>query len=371
MNILKFEGENFRNLLNFVIEPDKNNIIVGNNAQGKTNLIEAIWLFTGFKSFRGSKDNEFACFEKDYAKLNMQYNDDIRNIKANLDIINTENGTVKKAKYNNVTLKSTSGFISKFKCCAFSPVHLNIVGDGPGIRRRFLDTAISQLRPDYAVKTLEYEKIIKQRNVLLRNYTGKNSLPDTLCIWDEQLAKIGTLIHLLRRDYVKKLNKFAKEIYSEICMDKEILNIEYSSSVFDDYDTKDEYSQQNIDYYYKKLQQSQKQDLNIGSTRIGIHRDDLLLNINDISVKTYGSQGQKRSTVLALKMGEAAVIREISKTQPIILLDDVLSELDNYRKDYILNNIKDSQVFLTSCDTESIVSLKSGKVFYVNEGRIN
>ena len=373
MKVQSIQGEGFRNLDPFYIEPDDNNVILGENAQGKTNFIEALWLFTGFNSFRGAKDEEFIKLEGSRAFLKLMWNDGKRDVKAEIEIRKSPKSKIKKMTFNNVVQKSRNSFIGKFKCCVFSPASLNLVEDGPESRRRFLDAAISQIRRDYAVNLSEYERMIKQRNAALKHYkniTARTDFLETVKILDEQISALGTVIHLLRCDYIKKIKEFATQIYAGISKSKEKLDIIYKSTVFKDYDTCGIYNKKNVEKYYNTLQKAQKADIAAGFTTTGIHRDEIKLELDGVSAKSYGSQGQKRSVAIALKLGEAAVTKDVCGTPPVILLDDILSELDHGRREYTLNNIKGAQVFLTSCDPGNMIPLEEGKVFFVKNGKI-
>lgn len=364
MKIKNIKVSGFRNLINLDINPcDNINVIYGDNAQGKTNIIESIWLFSGSKSFRGAKDNELINFEKDFAKLNLTFTDDFR--EQNSEIIISE---TKKVKLNNVPLKLLSDLSGKFYCVVFSPVHLNLIKDGPKNRRKFIDIAISQIKPNYYSYILQYEKALNQRNALLKDLYSNKNLKDLIDVWDLQLAKLGTIISIFRKDYILKLEKISKKIYNGLSKEKESFNIKYISTIFDNFNEIDTYSDENINIYYEKLKSSLETDIKKGFTSKGIHRDDLDIFVNDISAKIYGSQGQQRSCVLALKLSESNLLKMVTNENPIILLDDVMSELDITRQDYILNHVSDFQVFITCCDISNKLRLKQGKVFRIENG---
>lgn len=362
MNVTKLEIASFRNIRQEIVVPcDSVNIIFGDNAQGKTNLLESIWLFTGCRSFRGSKDSELVNFDSPKSVLSLDYFGYDRDQNLYLEI---EKG--RKFMLNGVKQSSASKIMGEFLAVIFSPVHLSLVKDGPYERRKFLDIAISQLKPKYAKALSQYNKALMQRNILLKDIAFHSELYDTLDVWEERIAFYACEIIRQRIGYVKKLSVFASEIYEGISSKKEKLEIEYKQQC-PAYGSDREELYENIK---KLLFASRKSDIASGFTSVGPHRDDLLIKIDSLSARSYGSQGQQRSAALALKLGEAAVIKAFSNEQPVALLDDVMSELDVSRQNYILNHIKNWQVFITCCDPNSVKNLKYGKAIEMRKGRI-
>ncbi len=360
MNVNHIEVKNFRNIEYVCLDPCEGvNIIYGENAQGKTNLLEGIWLFTGCRSFRGSKDSELIGFKKNKANLYLDFFAGDREQSASLEI-----GEGRKFILNGVKMKSSSQIMGEFLSVVFSPDHLSLVKDGPYERRRFLDIAISQLKPKYGVTLSQYNKAIAQRNILLKDIQFHSELYDTLDIWEDRIAFFASEIIRQRIGYINKLSMYTDEIYSGLSQQREKLKIGYSQQtvVFGD-DRQELYENMK-----NQLLQSRKNDLVTGFTSVGPHRDDLEIKIDSLPARTYGSQGQQRSAALALKLGEAAVIRNFSGEQPVALLDDVMSELDTGRQNYILNHIKDWQVFITCCDPSAVRNLKFGKSFHIQAG---
>ncbi|MEG0895709.1 MAG: DNA replication and repair protein RecF, partial [Oscillospiraceae bacterium] len=294
----------------------------------------------------------------DFSKLNLNFYDKKREQTA--EIILSEK---RKIKLNGVNLSSFSELNGNFYSVIFSPTHLSLIKEGPKNRRKFLDIAISQINLKYKDYISTYEKLISQRNAIL-----KSKDTSYIEIFDEQISKIGTIITIYRNDYIKKLKSFADVYYSGISLQKEKLNIKYISSVFDE--DIFSYEEKYIELYKKKLSDNIFSDIEKGSTTIGIHRDDLDILIDNISVKTYGSQGQQRSAVITLKLSEAALLKKITGENPVMLLDDVMSELDKTRQEYILNRVKDMQVFITCCDYSNIQGLEKGKIFYIKKGSL-
>lgn len=361
MNVKYLQVKNFRNIEKCAIEPCENvNVIFGQNAQGKTNLLESIWLFTGCRSFRGSKDSEMINFNSNKAVLDMDFYAFDRDYSAHLEI-----GEGRKFMLGGVK-KTTTEIMGNFLSVVFSPVHLSLVKDGPYERRRFLDIAISQLKPKYGVTLSQYNKAIQQRNILLKDIVYHSELYDTLDIWEDRIAFYGSEIVRQRLGYINKLSSYSEEIYGGLSSGKEKLTIGYDQQTLIAGDNKQEL----YENLKNQLYQSRKNDLTSGFTSVGPHRDDLSIKIDSLAARSYGSQGQQRSAALALKLGEAAVVRSFSSEQPVALLDDVMSELDETRQNYILNHIKDWQVFITCCDPNNVRNLKSGKKFEMKNGKV-
>ena len=355
--------EDFRNIENMLFLPHEEvNVIYGQNAQGKTNILEAIWLFTGCKSFRGSKDNDFIKFDSEFSKISLNYEDKIREKKS--EIIFSDK---KKTFLNGVEKKSTTDFIGEFYAVIFSPSHLSLIKDGPAVRRKFLDTAICQLKPKYAKTLSSYRKVILERNSLLKDIQYHSELYDILDVLDEQLAKYASTIINERIKYIDLLSKHSEEIYSGISENKEKLSIKYLCGLnsLEKTGINDIY-----DYLSLKISESKKEDIILKSTSVGPHRDDIEINIDNISARSFGSQGQQRSCALALKLGESEIIKNLTGENPVALLDDVMSELDEKRQDYVLNHIKERQVFLTCCDPSQVLRLCKGKSFLIEKGKI-
>lgn len=362
MFIKSIKIENFRNIEFMEIVPHKEiNVIYGKNGQGKTNLLEAIWLFTGCKSFRNSKDSELVQFNEENSKISIEYETELRENKASVFIEKK-----RTASFNGINLSSPRELIGKYYSVVFSPVHLSLIKDGPLNRRKFIDTAISQIDNMYAKKLMYFNHLIQQKNALLKNAAENPSLLDTLDIWDEKIALAGAEVIKDRIDYIKKLQIKATEIYSGISGEKEELSIKYLSNV--PYDSEEKENIARI--YFEKMKKNRPNDLYLKNTTSGPHRDDIEILINGISARKYGSQGQQRSASLALKLGEAEIINDLKGEHPIILLDDVMSELDNTRQNYILNKMTGKQVFITCCEKETVLKLCAGKVIKVENGKV-
>lgn len=354
----------FRNIENMSLFPDEGiNVIYGDNAQGKTNLIEAIWLFTGNQSFRGAKTSELIRFNKEGCKLKILFSDSKRQQEAELFF-----GIKKKILLNHVDLKSSGELNGNFYAVVFSPAHLSLVREGPKFRRRFLDIAISQIRPQYEGYLSLYERLLEQRNALLKNYAGSPLLEENIEVWDIQLAKAGTILSIYRSDYVKKLRRLAGEIYGGLSSKRENFDIYYQSTVFENLNDIKTYTDETVGQYIKILRDNFLNDVRMSSTSVGIHRDDLEILIDEKPARAFGSQGQQRSSVIALKLAEASLLKKATGENPVILLDDVMSELDVSRQSYILNHLKDMQVFITCCNNSDAVHLEKGRIFHIENG---
>lgn len=351
----KLELSNYRNLENEVLEFDSGmNIIFGPNAQGKTNILESLWLFTGAKSFRGSKDSELIKFDCPKARLKLDFFDDGRDQECVIEIEKS-----RTAILNGVDQGAASGIAGKIYAIVFSPNDLNIVKDGPVNRRKFMDTCLCQLYPKYISISRRYLKALDQRNSILKNLKFNPNMEEFIEDFENELANTGSEIIGYRKRYIESINKYLPEIYNGLSDGKEKISAEYETT-----------ASNNKDDFLNSLKSSRKEDMQSLSTSVGPHRDDLNIKINDISARSFGSQGQKRSAALALKLSESAVIHEITGKMPVALLDDVMSELDVSRQNYILNHIKGRQVFLTCCDVSNTEGLLNGKIFKIENGRL-
>ncbi len=368
MNVLSLEHEKYRNLLQGEIIPSNGiNVICGQNAQGKTNLLEALWLFTGAHSFRGAKDAELTAFagegEKRFSKLKMRFESGGREQEAEISI----RGGRRTLTLNGIPQRSCGAMAGVFCAVIFSPEHLSLVKDGPMNRRNFLDSAICQIRPAYVKVINQYNRILLQRNALLKDIVRHRELLDTIDIWDERLANFGAQIICERVKYVQRLSPRVKNIYDGISTQKENMDLVYRSTV----ENPEEEHAVVRAALREKLKKHLEDDIRMGSTCCGPHRDDLELLVNGISARSFASQGQQRSAVLAMKLAEAEILGELCGEEPVILLDDVLSELDQSRQDYLLNHLVGRQVFITCCSPENTRLLKKGTIFCIEEGRVS
>ena len=364
MKVHSLHFENYRNLQDNTIFPsEKVNVIYGENANGKTNLLEALWLFCGGHSFRGSKENELICFDKNFFRLRMEFFSGEREQTAEILF----NKNKKSVKINGVDKNSSSYLTEVFSAVVFSPEHLSLIKNGPNIRRSFLDAAICQHRIRYASLLSKYHQIINQRNALLKDIYKHKELKDTLSIWDDSLTVVGAQIIKERLDYIKQMRVAAQGYHSGISSEKETLDITYlCTAKAEEKDSIEEIR----DKLSKAFIASRHEDYHTGYTSVGPHRDDIEIKINGISARRFGSQGQQRSAVLSMKLSEAELLYQKNGERPVILLDDVLSELDNKRQDFLLNKVGEYQVFVTCCEESNKEQLQKGKIFYVMGGEI-
>lgn len=363
MKITRLNLSGFRNLKDVEFFPYEGiNVIYGENGQGKTNIIEAIWLFTGFKSFRTRKNSEMIPYDEEKYEIEMDYFSENReqNIKLMSDIAKQE--TYK----NGVKMVSPRSIIGEFFSVVFSPAHLNLIKGGPDEKRRFLDIAISQLKPSYARMLSDYVRSLKQRNALLKNFSETSYEYDMLDCWDETISTLGGKITAERIKYVENLTESAIEIYDGISNGREILNVKYNQVGREAKNDEKEI----IHSLNDALKKSRENDIKNKFTSKGPHRDDFEVILNSKNIKNFGSQGQQRSAALSLKLAEASLIKKINDEQPVALLDDVMSELDTSRQDYILNKLKDWQVFISCCEPTQVLRMQSGKSFHVENGKI-
>lgn len=350
----------FRNLKSGEFLPDENvNVIYGDNGHGKTNLLEAIWLFTGARSFRYVKDNELINFNNNFSRLTLDFFAQNRKQQAELRIEKR-----RSAILNGVGPSNASCLIGNFCAVVFSPTHLSLIKNGPNERRRFIDAAICQVVPKYSNLILSYNKILQQRNALLKSGQGYSNIKDTIDIWNEKLALSSGEIYVSRRRYINKLNSAAQSIYSGLAGNEELFNMKYFSANQLDSDNAAQFAQKYLDL----LNQNINIDLNCGFTTCGVQKDDIDITINGHSIRTFGSQGQQRSAVLAMKLAEAELLKNISGELPVAILDDVMSELDINRQDYILHHLKGWQVFISCCDPAPVMRLTHGKAIKIKNG---
>lgn len=358
MTVTEFHGLHFRNLREFTLRPHEQvNIFYGDNAQGKTNLLEALWLCTGARSFRGAKEGECVAFSQTAAALDLSFIAGGRDQKIGLRL-----GEKKEILLNGVKKKSLSELSQAALGVIFAPNHLGLIKDGPAARRDFLDFALGRLKPTFTALCEQYERALDQRNALLRDpRAGTDSLLD---LWEDALARLGSLYARQRQIYVERVTPFAVRFYHELSGKKEQLALFYDGQdVSADAD--------GYEKLKKRLEEARAVDRKLGYTTVGPHRHDLLLTINGNSARSFGSQGQQRSAALALKLAEAELLSDYCGETPLILLDDVMSELDGNRQDYLLNKLEGRQIFITCCDPASFAGLTGGKVFHVQDGGIH
>ncbi len=348
--------KNFRNYENeeFSFIPGTN-ILYGQNAQGKTNVLEALYFFSIGKSFRTPQDRELIWFGADFSRAELTFSDRKRSQKIEIIL---RRDRKKQIKVGGVVIQKLSELVGTLQVVLFCPEELSLVKEGPYVRRRFIDIALSQLRPNYYRLLSSYHKVLEQRNHLIKKikFQGNTALSDTMSVWDEKLSEYGVEIVRYRSDFIGKLEGFAQKVHAEIC--PETLGIEYRTRVT----TKED--------FLEKLSSGIERELEQGCTLFGPHRDDILLTVDGREAKTFASQGQQRTIVLALKLAQADLLFEETGEYPILLLDDIMSELDAGRRAYLAKKIQDKQVIITCTDVEPNLSAGQTKTIHIENGRI-
>ena len=329
------------------------NVFFGNNAQGKTNLLEAIFICSIGKSFRTNRDKELINFNQDNTNLCVSFSKSDRSGKVCLEL-----GEKKRFLLNDIPLKRTSEVLGNIYIVLFTPDDIAILKESPVQRRRFLNIMISQLRPNYMSLLSLYKKTMEQRNAYLRQIKFENKSISLLDIWDEKLAELAESIYKYRKEFIYKIADKLKKIHLKITDNKEHISIEYVSSL----DKKENFLVQ--------LKNHRESDILRGNTSVGIHKDDFKIKINDKIISSYGSQGQHRTAILSLKIAELEIIHEEVGEYPILLLDDFMSELDETRRINLLQNMKNNQVIIT-CTDKSFFQNLDASFFEVKDGRIN
>lgn len=372
MFVTKLEVKGFKNLKNISINTHKKlNIFCGKNAQGKTNLVEAIWLCSGVKSFRNTKDRSMIDINGDVMNITLHFQNKEREQVIEYKMARP-NIKEKITSINGIKLSSPSKLFGNLNCVVFTPEDLELSKGSPENRRKFLDLSVSQIKISYNKVISKYETLLEQRNTLLKNISHGKAKKEELEIWDVQLASMGAYISLLRYNYAKKLNTFAKKLYSEISEGKESLELKYQSTVFSEMDSFSDYRGEMTEIYLNCLEKNLNDDIRAGFTTKGVHRDDLCGYIDNLAVRDFASQGQHRSLALVMKLSQAYILMEEIDDSPCILLDDVLSELDLSRQKFVISKINDMQVFITCCDKNiPFDKNQHGKMFFISEGRIS
>lgn len=347
----------YRNYDSLSLNFDKGiNIFYGDNAQGKTNILEAIYLCSTTKSHRGSKDREIIQLQKEESHIRLFTEKD--NISHKIDMHLKKNKS-KGIAIDGIPIKKSSELLGFINIVFFSPEDLSIIKNGPSERRRFIDLELCQLDKVYLYNLTKYNKIISQRNNLLKQISLNRSLLDTLEIWDEQLIACGMELIQAREQFIEQLNTIVYEIHKKLSGGKEELFVKYEPNV-------------TTDVFRDKLKKVIERDIQMKMTTVGPHRDDIMFMIKDIDIRKYGSQGQQRTSALSLKLAEIELVRRTIKDEPILLLDDVLSELDRNRQTYLLDSIDNIQTFVTCTGLEEFVNkrITINKTFRVVEGTV-
>jgi len=365
MHIEKIKIENFRNYHEEeVFFHEKVNVIVGDNAQGKTNLLESIYVSSLGRSFRTTKDKEMIRFEEPFARILATYITEDQEKKV--DIAFSKEGK-KEIKVNNIKVEKMTEMLNHFYVVVFSPDDLKIVKEEPEKRRNFIDRELCKMRISYLNNLVQYKKVLMQRNAYLKS---DNKDRQAMQVWDDALSQYGARVILQRQTFVKEINEISREIHKKITQGKEQLEIRYQPSVKPETEGN---LNQLVEKMQKKLADSYKSDVYAGNTGVGPHKDDLLILINGIAARQYGSQGQQRTAALSMKLAEIHLIEKEKGEKPILLLDDVLSELDGDRQKYLIEALSESQLFITAAELnpQLIEALPAGNSYLVTDGKIS
>lgn len=346
---------NFRNYESLNLEfNEKLNLFLGQNAQGKTNLLESLFIMGLGKSFRTNKDQDMIAFGSDFSKASCVICED--DDEKEIEVVYKTDGKIIKVDGNK--LSRSIDLLENVYIVVFSPDDLKIIKEGPENRRRFLDRELCQIKPVYYSDLGNYKKVLKQRNLLLRNHNTDKNL---FAVFDEALADYGIRIAEERKRFTKRLLEISKDIHNVISEEKEKLNIEYETKIF----SKEEYKE--------RLLSNFENDIYKGYTSYGPHKDDLKIEINGTDIRQFGSQGQQRTAALSMKLAEIGLIKQETGKNAVLLLDDVLSELDKSRQRFLIESMKDVQVFITatSIEEEVLKLLPPGNTYNIDKGSVS
>ncbi len=355
---------NFRNYEELHLEfEDGITILNGENAQGKTNLLEAVFLAASCRSHRGAKDREMIRFQQDEAHIRMLVRKEERDLRIDLHLKKDRSRGI---AVNAVPVRKTRDYLGLVNCVLFSPEDLQIVKEGPSERRNFIDNELCQLDKIYLNSFMQYRKALEQRNQLLKDIPYMPELLETLDSWDEQLAKFGAEIIRRREDFIRDLSEITKPIHEKLSGGRESLSLLYEKNT-------------EAEDFLENLRKNREKDLKAKTTGIGPHRDDLSFVLRtenpgeeELDARVYGSQGQQRTCALSVKLAEIKLVKLRTGDEPVLLLDDVLSELDTLRQQYLLESIRDIQTIITCTGLTEFVShpFEQSLVYDVEKGRI-
>lgn len=357
MYVESIELKNYRNYdsANVSFSPGVN-ILCGDNAQGKTNLLEAIYVTGTSRSHRGSRDKELIRFgeEEGHIRLYFRKND----LSHRLDL-HLKQKKSKGIAVDGLPIRRSSELLGMLHIVFFSPEDLSMIKNGPSERRRFLDMEMSQLDKGYLQYLSVYQKALSERNNLLKQIDRFPQLLDTLDGWDEQLLDVGCQIIRKRQNFMVQIDEMMRDIHGKLTGNREKIQVFYEKNVSEE-------------EFREKLYANRERDIRYGSTSVGPHRDDMAFHVNEIDIRRFGSQGQQRTAALALKLSEIRLIEAVSGEKPVLLLDDVLSELDVHRQNYLLENISDIQTMISCTGLDDFVHsrMKMDRVFTVEQGKI-
>lgn len=356
MTIESIELKNYRNYEELHMELSQGtNILYGDNAQGKTNILEAVYVCCTTKSHR-AKDKDMIRFGEDESHIKLQIRQGV--VPCRIDMHLKKNKT-KGIAVDGISIRRASQLFGLVNVVFFSPEDLNIIKNGPSERRRFIDMELCQLDKVYVHSLVQYNKVLLQRNKLLKELGFHPEYEATLDVWDEQLVRFGKEVIKARRDFISQLDSIIKELHTKLSGGKENIEVIY------DPDTEE-------DKLEEAVRKSRQQDIKQKTTLSGPHRDDISFVVNGIDIRRFGSQGQQRTAALSLKLSELELVKKISRDDPVLLLDDVLSELDSNRQNQLLDAIQDIQTMITCTGLEDFVNHRFhiDKIFKVEEGKV-
>ncbi|BDF02942.1 DNA replication/repair protein RecF [[Clostridium] hylemonae] len=357
MKIKSLKLKSFRNYDFLKLEfDDATNIFYGDNAQGKTNILESVYLSGTTKSHRGTKDRDLVQFGKEESHIETVV--EKNGITYQIDM-HLKKNSPKGIAINKIPIRKASELFGIINIVFFSPEDLNIIKNGPSERRRFIDLELSQLDKVYLNNLSNYNRIVNQRNHLLKDITQQRNLMETLDVWEIQLIQYGNKIIERRKQFVKEINKIISNIHKKLTGEKEEINLIYEPSIG------------NLTFE-QALAKNRERDMRIKSTSVGPHRDDICFMVGDLDIRRFGSQGQQRTAALSLKLSEIELVKQSIHDTPVLLLDDVLSELDKHRQNYLLDSIHDIQTLITCTGVDEFVNhrFSINKVFHVQDGQV-
>ena len=357
MIVESIELQNYRNYEKLHMDfSDGTNLLYGDNAQGKTNLLEAIYVCSTTKSHRGSKDKEIIRFQQEESHIKLLVKK--RDVPYRIDMHLKKNKT-KGVAINGSPIRKASELFGIVNVVFFSPEDLNIIKNGPSERRRFLDLELCQLNKLYVHALIQYNRVITQRNKLLKDLVFHPEYEETLDIWDEQMIQYGSQVIQFRQEFIEQLNNIILSIHKQLSGEEETLELFYEANT-------------SIDQLKNSLAKSRESDLRQKTTGVGPHRDDISFMVNGIDIRKFGSQGQQRTAALSLKLAEIELVKHLVNDYPILLLDDVLSELDGNRQKHLLSGINHIQTMITCTGLEDFLNHRFpiNKVYRVVKGTV-
>ena len=360
MIIESVDLQNYRNyeFLNMTFD-NKINIIYGDNAQGKTNILESLYVCATSKSHRGSKDKDIIRFGNDEAHIKVMVKKHGMNYRLDMHL---KKNKTKGIAVNGIPIRRAVELFGIINIIIFSPEDMNIIKNGPSERRRFMDMELSQLDKIYLSNLVNYNKVVIQRNKLLKQlqFSGDSGLVDMLDVWDMQLVRYGSEIIKRRMDFIDNINSIVRPVHSKLSGNKEILNLRYIPCT-------------TTDNFKDEVIRSRERDIKFKMTNVGPHKDDVAFFINDKDVRKYGSQGQQRTCALSLKLAEIELVKKVINDTPVLLLDDVLSELDANRQNFLLDSIGDIQTIITCTGLDEFVNnrFSINRIFKVVNGVVS